>query len=48
MNQEIKAINEKVKRASKNKRSINDVLKNQFFTGKCEPIMSAKNLCFTK
>jgi len=38
----------KVKRASENKRSTNDVLKNNFFGGKCEPIMTAKNLCFTK
>lgn len=38
----------KVKRASENKRSTNDVLKNNFFGGKCEPIMTAKNLCISK
>ena len=37
-----------VKRASKNKRSTNDIIKNDFFTGKCEIIMTGKNLCSTK
>ena len=37
-----------VKRASKNKRSTNDIIKNDFFTGKCEPIMTGKNLCSSK
>ena len=37
-----------VKRASKNKKSTNDIIKNEFFTGKHEIIMSAKNLCSVK
>ena len=37
-----------VKKATKNKRSTNDILQNDFFTGKCETIYSAKNLCTSK
>jgi hypothetical protein len=37
-----------VKKAAKNKRSTNDILKNDFFTGKCETIYTAKNLCTSK
>ena len=37
-----------VKKASRNKRSTNDIIKNDFFTGNCEAIMTAKNLCTTK
>ncbi len=37
-----------VMRASKKKRSTNDIIKNDFFTGKCEPIMTGKNLCSSK
>jgi hypothetical protein len=36
-----------VKRASKNKKSTNEIL-SDFCAGKCEPIMTAKNLCATK
>lgn len=38
----------KVKKASRYKKSTNDIIKNEFFTGKCEPIMTAKNLCASK
>ncbi len=37
-----------VKKASANKKTMNDVLKNEFFTGKHQPIMTAKNLCTSK
>jgi hypothetical protein len=45
---EVKKPRYEVMRASKKKRSTNDIIKNDFFTGKCEPIMTGKNLCSSK
>jgi hypothetical protein len=44
---EVKKERYQVKRASKNKRSTNDILKS-LFTGHNETIMTAKNLCSSK
>jgi len=37
-----------VKKASKVKKSTNDIIKNEFFTGKGATIMTGKNLCLSK